>query len=69
MADRWVPTSGYSLAMVDGKVLVLRHGGKHVRLNVPDDEVMLRPIATAVDYSEGQRVIRALRAALPEVTP
>jgi hypothetical protein len=53
-ADRWVPTQGYMLARVDGKVLVLRHGRKHVKAEVPDDEVM-----------QGVAILRALRAAMP----
>lgn len=64
-ADRWVPTQGYMLARVDGKVLVLRHGRKHVKAEVPDDEVMLHPIAQAADYDEGVAILRALRAAMP----
>jgi len=61
MTDRWVPTLGFYLAKVDGQVLVLMHGGLHVRPHIPDDEVMLRPIATTVDYDEGVRIIQALR--------
>lgn len=61
MSDRWVPTLGFFLAKVDGQVLVLKHGGLHVRPNIPDDEVMLRPIATTIDYDEGVRIIQALR--------
>lgn len=65
MAERWVPTLGYMLAKVDGKVLVLRHGRMHVKTTIPDDEVMLRPIAVAVDYDEGTAILRALRDAMP----
>lgn len=65
MAERWVPTLGYMLARVDGKVVVLRHGCVHVREAVPDDEVMLRPIAVAQDYDEGIAIVRALRDSMP----
>lgn len=64
MADRWLPTHDFMLAKVDGKVLVLRLGGLHVKQSIADDETMLRPIAEAVDYDEGLRILKALRAAL-----
>lgn len=64
MTDRWVPTKGYLLARVDGKILVLRHGRKHVSPKVPDDEIVLDPIATAKDYDEGVGILRALRGTM-----
>lgn len=65
MTDRWVPTLGYSLARIDGKVHVLRHGRLHVKDSVPDDEVMLRSIAVATDYDDGVAIVRAMRQAMP----
>lgn len=65
MAQRWVPTKDYLLAKIDGKILVLRHGRKHVKDGVPDDEILLEPIAQALDYDEGVSILRALRAAMP----
>jgi hypothetical protein len=64
VADRWVPTLGYMLARVDGRVLVMRHGRTHVKQSVPDDEVMLRVVAEAADYDAGAEILRALRADL-----
>ena len=65
MAERWVPTLGYMLARIDGKVIVLRHGRRHVKDSIPDDEVMLTPIAGAIDYDEGVAIVRALRDSMP----
>ncbi len=69
MTDRWIPTIGYELAKIDGKTIVLRRGGKHVKPQIPDDEAMLVPVAEVVDYDEGVKILRGLRATVVASSP
>jgi len=69
MSDDWRPTSGYELVKVDGRILVVRRGGKYVKARIPDDEMTLMPVGEAIDYDEGVRIVRALRLTLADPTP
>lgn len=64
MAERWVPTLGYSVANVDGVYCVMRHGRKYVTDRVKDEDVSLSIMAKATDYNEAVEIVRALRAEL-----
>lgn len=70
MADeRWVPTIGYELIKTDDRYHIYRRGGLYVRSYIPDDEIAMRPYASAADYDAGIAILRSLRGALGPTPP
>ena len=64
MADTWLDITGYESTIKDGRVLILKRGGKYVRSGIRPEEATLTVIAEASDGDEARRIVRALRATM-----
>lgn len=61
MTSRWIPTLGYDVAKVDGKVLVLVRGGDYYGPGLATDELPAwRVYAITTDLDNARKIARAL---------